>query len=159
MMRQERHPAAWRRSAAAAPLFVLLLLLGCTSDGVRPDASLAALVGNWQATSFVVTEVSDPSVHLDLIQLGATFSLNVQPSGTYTAILVYSGQPDTEIGQVSVAGSSITLKPNTPASSTATTGTYSIDGTQLTIDGDTQFSFTPGVSPVAATAHIVLVKQ
>lgn len=158
MVRQWRFSTRRARWAVAAPV-IALLLQGCSKSTVAPDSALAGLVGNWQATAFVLTEVSDTTVHLDLIQLGATFSLNVQPSGQYTAILVYNGQPATEIGQMSVSGDSITLNPTTPASSSATTGTYQLNGSQLTIDGDTEFDFNLDGKPDPARAHIELVKQ
>lgn len=159
MVRQCRFPMRLALWAVAAPLIALPFQSCSKSAMVGPDPALAALVGNWQATSFVLTEVSDTTVQLDLIQLGATFSLNVQPSGQYTAILVYNGQPDTEIGQLSVSGDSITLHPTTPASSSATTGTYQANGSQLTINGDTEFDFNLDGTPDPATADIELVKQ
>lgn len=159
MIRQLRPVARCFRWLTGGPLVAALLLAGCSSGGVGPKTSIAPLVGDWQATALVITSVADPSIHPDLIQLGATFTLNVQPSGQYTAILVYNGQPKTEIGQLSVRGDSITLSPSSTTSGSATTGTYSVDSSNLTIDGDTEFDFNLDGQNEPAKAHIVFVKK
>ncbi len=159
MIRQRRFVSRWSRWLTSMPLVAALLLAGCKSGVVEPDTSIGALVGDWQATALVITNVADPSVHPDLIQLGATFTLNVQPSGQYTAILVYNGQPKTEIGQLSVRGDSITLSPSSATSGAATTGTYSVDASTLTIDGDTKFDFNLDGQSEPAKAHIVFEKK
>src|SRR5688572_24856019 len=84
----------------ALALSCTLTTVGCSSDdSVGPDASIAFLVGVWEAERFVVTSKANPQTAPDLITaLGATFSLDVQPSGQYTAILVFQGTPVTEIG-------------------------------------------------------------
>ncbi len=157
-MGRGRVGSRWRW-ALASPLIALVGLQGCGSSSVQANPAIAALVGDWQATSFVVTKVADPSVHPDLIQLGATFTLNVQPSGQYTAILAYNGQPQTEIGELSVSGNSITLTPSNVTGGTSTTGTYQVSGDHLTLDGDTEFPFDLNGTAEPATVHIEFVKK
>jgi hypothetical protein len=160
MMRQHRLRARSTGWLTGAPLVAIIFLTAaCKSGGVEPNSSISALVGDWDATSLVITSVADPSIHPDLIQLGATFTLNVQPSGQYTAILVYNGQPKTEIGQLSVSGDSITLQPTTPSSGASTTGSYQVNGNHLTIDGDTEFDFNLDGQPDPAKAHFELMKK
>lgn len=133
---------------------------GCSSDAVQDDPAVAPFVGEWLATSMVLTSAANPDVHPDLIELGATFSVNVQPSGQYTAILLYSGQSQTEIGQLTVSGNAVTLQPTFPAGADGATSTYSFaDADHLVLDGDTEFDFNLDGTPEAATAHIALARK
>src|SRR4051812_46439700 len=97
-----RAPASRRFTALLLATLLLPFLGACASDALLgPDADLAFLVGDWDATRFVVQSKADPKVAPELIKgLGAQFSLNVQPSGQYTAILVYQSSPFTEIGLI-----------------------------------------------------------
>lgn len=128
-------------------------------DPLGPDPALAELVGDWEARALEITNEANPSEVADLIEAGATFTLNVQPSGQYTATLVFFGQPLTEIGQVTVDGSRITLDPSTPADQPSTTGTYQVQGDLFTLDGDTEFDFNGDGTAEAARAHFELLRQ
>lgn len=154
-------PRRWSGSvgAAAAAALMILVLQACKSSSVTPDTSIEALVGDWDADAFVLTSVAHPDTTLDLIALGGTFTINVQPSGQYTAVLIVNGLPQTEIGQVSASGGTLTLKPSYPASADSTSGTYKIEGDRLTIDGETDFDFNLNGSTEPATVHIELLKQ
>jgi len=87
-----------------------LSFLGC-GDPVPtgPDPLIEPFVGDWAATAFVLTSSVSDQVSIDLIQLGGTFDLNIQPSGSYTAILVYAGLGQTEIGTISVTATTVAL--------------------------------------------------
>ena len=84
-----------RRAACAWTLLQILALVAvitsCGGDtAVEPDNDLEFLVGDWDATRFVVQSKANPEVAPDLIGgLGAQFFMNVQPSGQYTATLVF----------------------------------------------------------------------
>jgi len=145
----------WRLGVAA--LFSGFFL-GCSSNMVSPDPSLQALVGDWRADSLVLTSVANPDVSVDLIATGATFTLNVQPSGEYTAILISGRKSSTEIGQLSTSADRITLRRAFPTPPDTTTGRYSLSGNRLTIDGETDYEFVQGVDE-AAIEHLVLSKQ
>ena len=75
----------------------LLVMAACGSGGLAPDPALAPFVGDWDATKLVLTSVANPDMAPDLIAMGASFKLNIQPSGQYTAILIYAQQASTEI--------------------------------------------------------------
>lgn len=142
--------------------FVAAALAGssaCGGDPLEVDPALAPLVGDWEATTLTVTNVDNPAVSPDLIELGAAFDLNVQPSGQYTAILVFSLQSSTEIGQISVSGSEVTLRPAFPAGQEPTTGTFSVTPTTLVIDGSTRFDFNLDGTSEPALAHFELVRK
>lgn len=144
---------------AAALLLVALTTSACLkNESVAPNPAVASFVGDWSAASLVLTEQADTTVSHDLIALGATFTLNVQPSGAYTAILLYSGQADTEIGQIDVSGQSVTLNSTYP-SKTTTTGVYAFAGDTLTIDGTTEFDFNLDGTLEPALVHFELVKK
>ncbi len=150
-----------RARAGAIALGAWLLTVGCGgSDGPTevPDPALAPFVGSWTALAMVVTSVANPDVSPDLIQEGATFDLNVQPSGQYTASLIFLQQVSTEIGFVSVSGSTVTLKRDFPTKSTST-ATYRFQGSLLILDGASEFDFNLDGEPEAATAHIELQRS
>jgi hypothetical protein len=106
----------------------------------------------------VITSVANPDVSPDLIQLGATFSLNVQPSGQYTAILIYAEQASTEIGVLSVSGNVVTMTRSFPNVATST-ALFVLEGSHLTLDGDTDFDFNLDGTTEPALAHFELTKQ
>ena len=153
-----RKRAGIRRGAVA--LGAWLLTVGCGgSDGpteVDPDPALAPFVGDWTALAMVVTSVANPAVSPDIIEEGATFTLNVQPSGTYTAILTFAQQVSTEIGVLTVTGSTVTLKRESPPPTRTSTVAYRFQGSLLILDGTTEFDFNLDGESEAATAHIEL---
>lgn len=144
----------------AGVLAVALTLAGCGgSDAVAPDDGIAQFVGDWDATAFVLTSVANPDVHPDLIEIGATFSMNVQPSGQYTAILLYAGQSQTEIGTVEVSGSTVILHRDFPAAATSSS-TFAFSGPDhFTMDGDTEFDFNLDGTAEPARGHIEFARK
>ena len=150
-----------RKSFGLATL-VLALSAGCGeaagNGGTDPDPSVAPFVGDWEATAFTVTSVANPQLVEDVIGLGATFDLNVQPSGSYTATLNFVGQPSVELGQISVSGNTVTLNVSFP-SPRADVSTFSFVGnTQLILDGPTVYDFNSDGIDDDALAHIELQK-
>jgi hypothetical protein len=135
------------------------LLSGCGGDDpLAPDPAVAAFVGDWEATDFIVTSVVNPQIVEDVLGLGATFEFNVQPSGRYTATLNFIGQPSVEIGQLSVSGTTVTLSRSIPSAQTSAS-TFSFVGTDVLImDGATEYDFNSDGTPDDALAHIELLK-
>src|SRR3954463_14934011 len=85
------------------PLSLTVLLLGCSDEAITANPSIANLVGDWQATRFQVTNKANSAQSPELIHdVGAQFTLDIQPSGQYTAILAYQGTPITELGTLSI---------------------------------------------------------
>lgn len=144
--------------ALRAAVFAAWVVSGCSSDITEPDPAVAPFVGDWVATQLVLTSVANPDVSPDLIEEGAQFKLNIQPSGQYTAILVYAQQSSTEIGTISVTGNTITLARDFPSRST-TTAVYVLSGDHLTLDGETEFDFNLDGTPEPATVHFDLVRE
>ena len=150
------------RSYAVASLYtavLLLLVAGCGgSEGItggQPDPAVAPFVGDWEATEFTVTSTQNAEATFDITDGGA-FTINIQPSGLYTATVVFPQLPAplVEIGQLTVIGNSITLRPQ---GGPAVASTYTFDGPdRLTLEGPTEFDFNDDGTPDPATAVIVL---
>jgi hypothetical protein len=150
-----------RRCRRLVPGAVLLLVAAvataCSKESTAPDPAVAPFVGDWAADTLILTSEADPQTSLDLVALGATFTLNVQPSGQYTAILIYSGQSKTEFGKLEVSGQTLTLHPT--SSDPPTAGTYSFNGDHLIVDGETEFDFNLDGTMDPARVHFDLVKK
>ena len=118
---------------------------GCAGDGpgiTGPDPSIEAFVGTWDAEVFVVTSVAPPVVVADLL-INGSFTINIQPSGLYTATLTF-GQlsPLIEIGQVSVTGNFLRLDPSGGARPCPVAAEYSFGAADyVTLNGPTCFDF------------------
>jgi hypothetical protein len=149
--------------AGAIAVGAFLLMAGCGGSTdpleVEPDPALAPFVGDWTALAMVVTSLANPDIAPDIIEEGGSCSINVQPSGMYTAILTFFQQVSTEIGFLSVSGSTLTLKRESPPPKTTSTATYQFQGSLLILDGDTEFDFNLDGEPEAATAHIELQRR
>ena len=143
-----------------ALVWILALSAACGAGdaGLAPNPEVSPLVGDWEATAVVITSVANPDIAPDLIALGATFTLNVQPSGQYTVILLYAGQASTEIGILSVSGNVVTLNRSFPTHETST-AVYTLVGNRLTLDGDTRFDFNLDGTSEAALGHFEMERR
>jgi hypothetical protein len=131
--------SARRLSRFAASLAVLSLAVFSTAcsddddDGTGPvDDPEAALVGTWNATSFV-------GLGQDFVAQGMGVTLTLTSSNTFTFAvtndLIGACDPDTacsETGSYSATASQITFDPGTVD---AETFTYTIQGSTLTVTG------------------------
>ncbi len=148
-----------RRLVEGAVFLLVAVLAACSGKtSTESNDAVAPFVGDWTAVSLVLTSQANPQISPDLIVLGATFTIHVEPSGQYTAILLYSGQSQTEIGNVEVSGETVTLRRTYPSAST-TAGVYSFNGDHLILDGETEFDFNQDGTPEQALVHFDLVKQ
>jgi hypothetical protein len=121
---------------------------------VGPDSDLEFIGGDWDATRFVVQSNANPEVAPDLIGgLGSQFFMNVQPSGQYTATLVFQTTPVIEIGLLEVDGNDIIFHVNVPSPAT-NRSRYTIFAGGMTLEGGTEFTFIPGREPETAFATI-----
>ena len=143
------------------PCFLIFLAfsgvgpLGCSDDGTGPDKELEPFVGKWRAQAMVLTNSANPSVSVDLIEQGATFTLSILATGQYSASLAAFGQSNTEVGTIEVSGSQITISPTSPAGPPLV-ATFAFQGGLLVLDGASEFDFNQDGTPEAATAHIEL---
>jgi hypothetical protein len=160
-------PGSWGVRGHAPRKFVLALLLvlgacggSSPSDVATPDPAVAPFVGDWDATEFEVTSLADTSIFFDLIEATGLFTLNVQPSGAYTATLFIPDempQPAVENGTMSVIGDAVRLSPNQGPSATSA---YEFEGPdRLILDGPTEFDFNFDGTFEPATLHVVLERS
>jgi len=138
----------------------VLALTGCGDTPiVQPDDRVAPFVGTWDAEVFTVTNVADPTVVADLL-LNGSFNINVQPSGAYTATLVLGGlTPFIEMGQLSVAGTAITLTPDRPTDCLGSSEYTFAGADHLTLIGPTCFDFNLDGEDEDAIGHIELQRR
>jgi hypothetical protein len=132
-----------RRNGWLGTFVVTALLAACGGSNnppLEPDQAIQPFVGTWDAEVFTVTSDADPTVVADLMENGSFF-LNIQPSGFYTATLVFGGIPLVETGQMSVAGGFVTLRPNAPDSRPATSAFTFLQSDYLRLAGPTDFDF------------------
>jgi len=128
-------------------------------DPATPDPEVAQFVGDWTAQEMTLTNVANPETVVDMLELGASFTLNVQPSSQYTAILVFAGRSLTEFGTITVAGSTVTLHVEFPAAGT-TPGTFVFFGPdRFVLDGDSEFDFNDDGTDEPALAHFDFVRS
>ena len=137
-----------------------LSFLGC-GDPVPtgPDPLIEPFVGNWAATAFVLTSSVSDQVSIDLIQLVGAFNLNIQPSGSYTAILVYAGLGQTEIGTISVTSTTVALNREFPTRKNEVSAYQFVGDTVLILDGDTEFDLDFDGQEDPTLAHFELLRK
>jgi len=150
----------WRIGVRWAALgLALSLASGCGgSDPVTADPTVGSFVGTWDAVVLTMTPEGSATPVVDVLQYGGFFIV-VEPSGQYTATLSLPTGPGVEIGQLSVAGSTIRLDPSVPAGD-AVTSTYTLVGDDyLILDGPTEFDFNFDGSADPAEAHFELQRR
>ena len=136
-------------------------LSSCLVDKpLEADSSLAAFVGGWRATSLVLSTLVAPDVSVDLIELGSTFDLNIQPNGSYTAVLAFVGEAQTEIGRISLSGASTVILAREFPAPRQDISTFVFEGPDhLILDGDTEFDFNLDGTLEPALSHFDLQRQ
>jgi hypothetical protein len=134
-------------------------LAGCGSESVGNDPSVAFLVAEWDAVRMVVVNLANPTIAPDLIANGATFYLDVQPSGRYTAILTVAGQPATEFGRVEVVGNQVLFHREQPGPSRTDAADYRVSGDTLFLTGPTDFDFNLDGQTEAARLETELLRR
>jgi hypothetical protein len=149
-------------SAAVRPLVTVLLLAAaaCGADGaVGPEEALAPFVGDWNASRFVVKSKANPEIAPDLIaDLDSEFSVHVEPSGGYTATLLFQEAPIVEIGQLEVDGQDLVFHVAIPEART-TRSRFTFAGSRLTLVGDSEFDYNFDGTPEPAEVTIELIKR
>ena len=137
---------------------VFLGAIGCGEGPTEPVLNPDFMVGDWLAESLVLTSVANPEVIADLVARGAVFTLSVQPSGRYTAILEGFGQPFSESGRLTVDGAYVVLMPETPPGPESR-GLWERVGDSVILEGESEFDFNLDGTDEAATLRQVLTPK
>jgi len=130
-------------------------LTGCSDDGTGVDKELDPLVVKWRAETVLLTNAANPSVRVDLVAEGATFTLSILANGQYSAFLAAFGQSNAEIGQIEVSGNEVTITPTTPPGPPLV-GTFEFQGSTLVLDGATEYDFNRDGTTESALVHMEL---
>jgi hypothetical protein len=148
-----------------ALLAAVLLSLACggDTDGTSPDTDQASpagiMVGSWIASSLTLTNKANQQQSGDIVeQFGAVFTLDVERSGRYLAILSAFGQSSSESGMLSVSGGILTMRRQLPSPST-NVSEISERGDDIVMDGDTDFDFNQDGTLEAADLHMILTPR
>ena len=128
----------------------------CGSEATGPDLNPDFMVGEWLAEELLLTSVANPEVFTDLVAEGAVFTLSVQPSGRYTAILSGFGQSSSESGKLTVDGAEVVLVPELPPGPESR-ATWERIGTSVILVGESDFDFNLDGTTEAATLRQVLI--
>lgn len=156
---RRRHP----RAASMAMALGLALLAACSGeDGVSPDPKIAFMVGTWDAVRFELTPDAAPDQSLDLVtELDATFTLNVQPSGFYTATLTLPGvaSPPPETGQLDVEGTELVFNRSSPSPATSRAAYTEPASGRVIFTGPTEFDLNGDQVLDDVTLEVELVRR
>ena len=118
--------------------------VGCSdSSTTGPDgeATPADLVGQWVASSYIVTSVADTSQSADL-SMDLTFTLTFTET-TYVGVWDFTGEPTENFsGTYTIGGQQLTL--NETGEVDPELMTYGLSGSVLTLSGDDSHDFSSG---------------
>ena len=136
--------------------------MACGADPVDPEEpddpeyNPGFMVGDWLADSLVMTSVANSEVVEYLVARGAVFTLSVQPSGRYTAILEGFGQSSSESGRLTVDGIYVILYPEIPLGSPSQ-ALWERVGDSVILEGESEFDFNVDGTAEPATLRQVLI--
>lgn len=151
-----------RSVARLSALMLAFVASGCGGDDdpTGPQANPDFMVGEWIAESMVLTSKANPEIAPDIIQPpgNATFTLSVQPSGRYTAILAGWGQSSSESGVLTVEGSDVVFMRRLP-SPEESRAQWERAASSVILSGDTDFDFNLDGMSEPATLRLVLVPR
>ena len=131
--------------------------IGCQGDPIEPEFNPDFMVGNWLADSLVLTNLANPEEFTDIVaDLGAVFTLSVQPSGRYTAILTQTGQSSSESGRLTVDAEYVVLMPELPPGPESRS-LWERVGDSVILEGESEFDFNrDGTDQPVMVRHVLI---
>ena len=146
-----------KASSLGIALFVAVGV-GCSSDSTTGPASGSDFVGDWLASSYVVTNIANTSQSEDLIGLGMALSLTFTET-TYSGTASFPGEvAETFSGTYTISGNQLTL--NETGELEPETMTYTLSGNAMTLAGnDEEYDFDNDGVDDPATFLMALAKQ
>ncbi len=148
-----------KASSLGAALLVAVAA-GCSDSGdsTGPVASPSEFVGDWLASSYVVTNIANTAETADLIVQGLTLSITFTET-TYSGTAAFTGEPtETFSGTYTISGNQLTL--NETGKGTPELMTYTLSGNAMTLAGsDEEYDFDNDGVEDPATFTMLLAKQ
>ncbi len=147
-----------KASSLGVALFVAVAV-GCSDSGNSTGvASASDFVGDWLATSYVVTNIANTSQSQDLTALGMTLSITFTET-TYSGTANFTGEAmETFSGTYTIDGNQLTL--NETGELETDTMTYALSGNTMTLSGlDDQYDFDDDGVEDPASWVMVLQRQ
>ena len=148
-----------KASRLGAALLVAVAV-GCSDSGNSTGpASASDFVGDWLASSYLLTSIANTSLSEDLIVgQGMTLSITFTET-TYSGTADFPGEPtDTFSGTYTIGGNQLTL--NETGQGTPELMTYTLSGNAMTLAGnDEQYDFNDDGVEDPATFSMLLAKQ
>jgi hypothetical protein len=96
-----------------AVLTVVAFLAGCNDDGTGSGLTIQDLAGTWLAQSVVFRSQANPALSVDLIDLGATATLQIVSTGRYTLTSTFPEEaPEVEMGDADIVSGGLRLDPD-----------------------------------------------
>ncbi len=137
------------------------LVVGCDDSADPGNVIEHDLVGDWNATSFLLTSTADPTVSVDRISQDGWFTLTINANGTWSEAGVFPGNPPkTEGGSGTyvIEGTNIVLTEDSDTETFA--WGFVLSGNTLTLSSpDEPFDFNEDGVEEAGTLEIVLTRN
>lgn len=132
----------------------LVALVGCgDATGLDP----ADVAGSWTAQTWTFTNLANTSQTVEVISLGAAFSLTLREDSTFTATITLGADISTDSGTYATTAATITIS-ESGQGSPMTWGVVR-DGSTMTFTSNTsEFDFDDDNVEELATEVIVLTK-
>lgn len=139
-------------------LFLVAAAVVQTACGDSTGVQVDDLVGTWNATVFEFTNIADPSQKVDAIATGGSMSMTVTAGGAISLNITFGGMTESTTGTISVDGSNVTITTDGPADGDPASGTISLSGGTLTINltSGVEFDFDDDGTDEPATVRIVM---
>ena len=130
--------------------------VGCGAGPTEPDLNPNFMVGDWLAESLVLTSAANPEVTANLVAPGAVFTLLVQPSGRYTAILEGFGPSSSTSGRLTVDDAFVVFMQELPITDESIDRWERSDESVILV-GESEFDFNLDGTTAPATLRRVLI--
>ena len=112
------------------------------------DPAIEPFVGRWDADLFQIWN-PDSTVTIDVVSNGS-FTVTIEPSGSYTSNIIYKGIPGVDFGTMSVDGSVLTFRSSNPGEPAQVSGFSFLSADTLEVSGDRPFDFNGDGTPEPA---------
>ncbi len=136
------------------------LVVGCSDSTDPGNVGEDDLAGVWTATQFLLASTADPTVTVDRISQGGTYTLTFNADGTFSEAGLFSNPTKTESGSGTyvIEGTNLVLTEDIDPETFA--WGFVLSGNTLTLNSpDEPFDFNEDGVEEAGTLEIVLTRS